>query len=588
MHAVISSAVVATLILDSELEAHQSTTPLWELGMSSISAVALSTHLESALGLSLPATLAFDYPSISAIASYLTGNAAGPAAVLKSGAESDVAALPLRTLRTLSPGISAKQPVLITSFDSTVPTHGAGSSAPASWRFVAPADIVTPISSARWLSPDFMAAATLGASELELRFCGMLPGVELFDAAVFSVTRQEAELMDPQQRLLLHDTFSALAQVPGKVTARFSVFVGISTMEYAMRAEKELAAYVATGNAHSVACGRLSFLYGLQGPSVAVDTACSSSLVVTHLLKEALELKADGSAMADSGLAASVNLILRREANVMFSRAGMLTADGRCKTLDAAADGYGRLEAAGVLTAERAHEASSGGALARIASSTVNQDGRSSSLTAPNGPSQQRLVADALAISCVSSGDVTSLQLHGTGTPLGDPIEIGAACAVLFREPACARDVPLVLAASKSAFGHGETAAGMVGLAQALFGLQLRGIPPVIHLRQLNPYTVVHLEAACPGVCASRQLAGMATPIVVDDKNVVVGTSSFAFQGTNAHSSYCRRTRAEPLPNGPLLDLGGWPTLALAAAAPFCTRVSDRWTDRLSGMWLFA
>ena len=233
--------------------------------------------------------------------------------------------------------------------------------------------------------------------------------------------------MDPQQRLLLHFSWDALSGTgmdPSSM-ASLGVYVGISSSDYGRLAAQYsggLSAFTATGSALSVAAGRLSYTYGAQGPSLSIDTACSSSLVGAHVARVGLL-----GGEVNMSLAAGVNVTLERSTSIAFARAQMLAPDGRCKTLDALADGYVRGEAvvAVVLRALPVAETAPGHFFARLLGSAVNQDGRSSSLTAPNGPAQQAVVRAALLGGALAPGAVGDLQLHGTGTALGDPIEVG-------------------------------------------------------------------------------------------------------------------------------------------------------------------
>jgi len=272
-----------------------------------------------------------------------------------------------------------------------------------------------------------------------------------------------------------------------------------------------------------VAAGRISYLYGFKGPAVAVDTACSSSLVATHMAR--LSMAAGG---CSASITAGVKLILTPETSAMFNRAGMLAPDGRCKTLDAAADGYVRGEAAVAMVLQLGGSAAGGRALCVLRGSAVNQDGKSSTLTAPNGPAQQGTVRQALH--SAGATELLSVQMHGTGTPLGDPIEVGALAAVL---AGGARGV--ALAAGKSSVGHTEPAAGLVGAAHAISSLQKRLVQPILHLHKLNPYMEGALAApnarlfAMPRQAGGFAMAGAPTA-------GLMGVSSFAFQGTNAHA----------------------------------------------------
>ena len=285
-----------------------------------------------------------------------------------------------------------------------------------------------------------------------------------------------------------------------------------------------------TGSAISVAAGRLSYTFGLRGPCASVDTACSSSLVATHFAAAALR---EGSCAA--ALVSGVKLILTPSLSAMFTRAGMLAPDGRCKTLDAAADGYVRGEA---LAAALLHALPGGNggapswALALLAGSAVNQDGRSSGLTAPNGPAQQEVVRAALAAAGLSPADVGVLQMHGTGTGLGDPIEVGAAGAALVASRGGGAP-PLTLASDKSALGHTEPAAGLVGALAALRAAAAVAAQPVLHLRTPSPHLAASLPPGAAGrLSMPRQARGASAG---GGGAAVTGVSSFAFQGSNAH-----------------------------------------------------
>ena len=311
-----------------------------------------------------------------------------------------------------------------------------------------------------------------------------------------------------------------------------------------------LSAYTATATTLSVVSGRVAYTFGLQGPTLSVDTACSSSLVATHAAFNALNLQ-----QCQAAVAAGVNLALVPDTPAMFTRAGMLSPEGRCKTLDAAADGYVRAEAIGAFMLQLCAQPSAAAAggvsntvMAVICGSAVNQDGRSSSLTAPNGPAQQEVIRAALKAAGLSPYQVTGLSLHGTGTSLGDPIELGAAAEVFgsdgkgyksaTQHAACD---PLVMLSSKSWLGHAEPAAGIVGMLHGQTLLSQAAALPISHLRSLNPMVGGIMEAAAAqgGLQRKpwfmpRQLAGRPSCVSVGEQ-AVVGTSAFAYQGTNAH-----------------------------------------------------
>ncbi|XXX73807.1 beta-ketoacyl synthase N-terminal-like domain-containing protein [Sorangium sp. So ce134] len=357
-----------------------------------------------------------------------------------------------------------------------------------------------------------------------------LKEVERFDAQFFGISPREAVKMDPQQRLLLEVAWEALehAGVAADRLAgtRTGVFVGITTNDYqllsAAGAPEEQDAYAATGNGHCFLPGRLSYVLGLEGPSMAVDTACSSSLVAVHLACQSL--RAGESSLA---LAGGVNLILSRLITRLIAQLQALSPDGRCKTFDARANGFVRGEGCGVVVLKRLSDALSDGdrVLAVIRGSAVNQDGRSTGLTAPNLLAQQAMLRQALQNARVSPADVGYIETHGTGTSLGDPIEVEALAGVLGQPrddgSAC------VLGAVKSNIGHLEAAAGVAGLIKAVLALEHGVIPANQHYRTLNPRIEL---AGTPFVIPTENL-----PWPAGDKPRFAGVSSFGLSGTNAH-----------------------------------------------------
>jgi 3-oxoacyl-(acyl-carrier-protein) synthase/acyl carrier protein len=371
-----------------------------------------------------------------------------------------------------------------------------------------------------------------GKSQLRARFGGWLADVASFDASLFQLTSNEVEVMDPQQRLLLEVSWEALQAGPGACGPDTGVYVGIQQMEYGSMASAHtpvMGAFAATGTPFSVAAGRLSFTYGFGGPAVSIDTACSSAMVAAHSAAQHLQRR------GGAALSAGVNLMLAERTTAAAQVAGMLTLNGRCKTLDAAADGYVRAEACIVLHLSVPDGASTGLRAGSILlrSTFVNQDGRSSSLTAPNGPAQQRVIRGALDAACAAPAELLGLEMHGTGTPLGDPIEVGAATAVLGGGP-----LPLRLTAAKSRVGHAEPAAGSVGILQVTAQLAGARGNAIMHLVRINPHvssTFQELRAcgqASPYL-PRQDAPGVAAPGAEWDSSM--GVSSFAFQGTNAH-----------------------------------------------------
>src|SRR5690606_14152506 len=321
------------------------------------------------------------------------------------------------------------------------------------------------------------------------RWGAFLDDVAHFDAQFFGISPREANVMDPQHRLLLEVTWEALEHAgyaPSSLAESMTgVFVGMVGSDYAHLMAPypmDYNMYSAAGFARSIATGRLSYGVGLRGPNVCVDTACSSSLVAVHLAVQSLRL-----GESDMALAGGVNLVLIPEGMVKTSRARMMSPTGRCRTFDAAADGYVRAEGCAIVVLKRLSDAIADRdrILGVILGSAINQDGRSAGITAPNGLAQEQVSRAAQADAQISAGEVSYVEAHGTGTPLGDPIEIRALANTYGREHT--RESPLMVGSVKTNIGHTEAAAGIAGLIKVLLALQHRTIPPHLHLREPNP-----------------------------------------------------------------------------------------------------
>jgi myxalamid-type polyketide synthase MxaE and MxaD len=388
-------------------------------------------------------------------------------------------------------------------------------------------DAITEVPAERWPISD---APSTDPEARAVRWGAFLQGVDLFDAHFFGISPREAAKMDPQQRLLLEVTWEALesgGQVPDQlVGSRTGVFLGIMNNDYAelsaLAGIEQEDAYTTTGNGHCFPAGRLSYTFGFQGPSVAVDTACSSSLVAVHLACQSL--RNGESSMA---LAGGVNLMLAASTTRRYARTQALSPDGRCRAFDASANGFVRGEGCGMVVLKRLSDAERDGdpILAVIRGSAVNQDGRSTGLTTPNVLAQEAMLAQALESARVSASEIGYVETHGTGTPLGDPIEVEALKAVLGapRED----KLPCVLGAVKTNVGHLEAAAGVAGLIKAALVLQRGMIPRNNHFRTLNP------RIRFDGTPFMIPKANM--PWKAGDKRRVGSVSSFAMSGTNAH-----------------------------------------------------
>ncbi len=337
--------------------------------------------------------------------------------------------------------------------------------------------------------------------------------------------------MDPQQRLLLEVTWEALEHA-GIAADRLTgtstgVFIGICNSDHFQRlihrGSETIDAYLASGNAHSVAAGRISYTLGLQGPSFAVDTACSSSLVALHLACKSLR-----NGEIDVALCGGVNVICSPETTIALTKAHMLAPDGRCKTFDAAADGFARGEGCGVLVLKRLRDAVTNNdrIFALVRGTATNQDGRSGGLTVPSGPAQEAVINAALADALGEPSEVSYVEAHGTGTSLGDPIEVRALARALGagREP----NNPILIGSVKTNIGHLKSAAGIAGVIKVILSLTHERIPPHLHFRQPNP----HIAWSEYPVSVTAQ--GCAWPRA--EHRRLAGVSSFGFSGTNAHA----------------------------------------------------
>jgi microcystin synthetase protein McyD len=388
---------------------------------------------------------------------------------------------------------------------------------------------ICPIPPTRWDVAGHYDADPEVSGKSYVREGGFLEEVDGFDADFFGISPREAVGLDPQQRLLLEVAWEALEHAgispASLVGSRTGVYVGVMTNDYerlqvGTEQPPDLEMYQGTGTGNSFPAGRLSYAFGLQGPSMVVATACSSSLVTTHLACQALR-----AGECDLALSAGVNLMLSPDVNIVLSRMRAVAADGRCKTFDASADGYGRGEGCGLVVLKRLSDALTDGdrVLAVIRGSAVNHDGASGGLTIPNGPAQKRLLQQAFADAGIRPADIDYIEAHGTGTSLGDPIEIRAIEEFIAADPE--RRSKLWVASLKTNIGHLEAAAGVAGLIKVVLALQYRQIPPHLHLRQLNPH--IQLERLEIPLALASWTKGSGPR--------VAGVSSFGISGVNAH-----------------------------------------------------
>ncbi|CAM3378391.1 type I polyketide synthase [Halomonas lysinitropha] len=425
-------------------------------------------------------------------------------------------------------------------------------------------DLVTHVAEDRWSQEAFRHPDRRHPGTSVSFAAGTLGDIACFDAGFFSISPREAAHMDPQQRMLLELAWEAIegAGLPASQLrgSNCGVFVGIASLDYSYRMTDDMAAIdasTATGNTSSIASNRLSYMFDLHGPSMSIDTACSSSMVAFHQACQAIR-----SGETDMALAGGISLHLHPYGFIIFSKASMLSANGRCRVFDESSDGYVRSEGAGLFLLKDYARAMADGdpILAVVAGSAVNTDGHKSGLTVPNPEAQVALMRQAYQQADICPDEIDYLEAHGTGTAVGDPIETRAIGEALAQH----RTSPLPIGSVKSNVGHLETASGVAGLAKALYSLRHREVPATIGIRKLNPnirFNEWNLEV----VTRARPLKPRG--------RLVIGVNSFGFGGANAHvileSPPQAAVTVPPQASGPLplrLSAHGEPALRALAS----------------------
>ncbi|MEM8530262.1 MAG: SDR family NAD(P)-dependent oxidoreductase [Chloroflexota bacterium] len=500
-------------IESAEIDIH---TPFAAYGLASLDAVSLVGELEDWLGSHLSVTLFYDYPTIDQLASTLV---------------SPPTSATTRPAGTTSP-LHVQEAIAIIGIGCRFPASANDPNA--FWHFLAEGKCATTlIPGERWKNDTFYDPDPTAAGKMYTRFGNFLDDLNHFDAHFFGISPHEAERMDPQQRLLAEVTWEALEHAGIAIdTLRGSqtgVFIGMMTSgEYAQlqlhhQADEAINdPYYSTGSAASITSGRLSYLMDLQGPNITVDTACSSSLVALHLACQSLR-----NGECDLAIVGGVNAILRPETMINACKMGMLAPDGYCKTFDRDADGFVLGEGCGVVILKRWSDVQQhqDTPLALIRGSAINQDGRSNGMTAPNRQAQERVIQSALQRAAVAAADVDYVEAHGSGTALGDPIEIEALHSVYGQQRLA--EHPLHVGAVKTNIGHLAGAAGIAGLIKTVLALHNQVIPAHLHVQTPNPHVDwEHIPITIPTTSQSWP---------AQNRPRYAGISSFGWSGTNAH-----------------------------------------------------
>ncbi|MDW4905794.1 SDR family NAD(P)-dependent oxidoreductase [Streptomyces sp. ADMS] len=528
--------ILATQLGHADAAAVRHDAGFFDLGLDSIMAVDLVNRLSHAFEVVLRTADVFDHPTVTQLADHLLTADPAPGTPVPPASPSQAppttverpvpAATPLPG-RPPAGEDTGREPIAVVGMAGRFP---GSDSVDELWDLLREGrDPVGPVPEERYDTADFHGDG-VEPGWITTDQGGFLKDIARFDASFFGIPAREAENLDPQQRLLLESAWHALES--GGIDphalrrTRTGVFVGVSYADYARLlagpGAEQLDAYYSTGTSLNAAAGRLAYSLGLNGPAMAVDTACSSSLVALHLGVRSLR-----SGETDAVLAGGVNVILDPMASVSASRAHMLSPDGRCRTFSADANGFVRAEGCGVLVLKRLGDARRDGdqVLAVIRGTAVNQDGASSGLTAPSGTAQRTLLADALADASVTGAEVSYLEAHGTGTALGDPIELGAAWRVL--GPGRKPGEPLHVGSVKSNIGHAESAAGMAAVIKTILALRHDLIPANLHYSEPNP----HVDWSDMNV----RVVDTPTPWRPGTRPRVAGVSGFGLTGTNAH-----------------------------------------------------
>lgn len=495
-------------------------TPFIELGLESVNVPTFIKSVSKRFDIKVGMTAIFKYPTINDFSNYVFDRLNSDNAK-KNSKEKNINKFTKRE----------EDKVAIVGMSCRFPNGG--NSPEEYWdNLIKGKDRVSIIPKDRWDINKYYSEDKKESGKMYTKYANFLnTSIKEFDAQFFNISPKEAESLDPQQRILLELTWEAFENSGMDIREYFGtntgVYGAIACEEYSMGNYKsgnldKIDAYSLTGTAFSTAFGRISYTFGFEGPCISVDTACSSTLTALHIACKALE-----AGEVDTAIVAGVNLMLTPTIHVCFSKLGAISSDGMSKSFDSSANGYGRGEGAGVIILKRKTDAESNkdNILGLVSGTAINQDGKSNGLTAPNGAAQEKVILKALNCAGLKSTDVDYIETHGTGTPLGDPIEINAIANVYCKDRM--KENPLKIGSVKSNIGHLEAAAGMASIIKVLLSFQNEEIPANLNFREPNPYfswSDYPIEVVSSNTRWER-----------GNKVRRVGINGFGFGGSNAH-----------------------------------------------------
>ncbi len=544
--AAIVRASVLALLGPEKAAAFASDRPVRELGLDSLDMQELRRLLSARLGCPIDPGFFFRFPSVDAAVAALGAAAPTEGAEPRPRGRADPKVAPVAAPTGAARGWA---PIAVIGHAGRFP----GADDPEMlWRnLMAGVDAICRVPPGRWDAEKLTAPEPGTPGLMDSAEGGFIDGIDLFDAAFFRLSRREAARLDPQQRLLLETSWQALERAgidPGTLAGSLTgVFIGQFSHDYELMQVKDsramsLSMIYSLGGSAAGAAGRLSYFYGSLGPAIAIDTACSSSLVAIHAACRSLQ-----AGDVNLAVCGGVNAILSPELCIAFSQAGILSADARCRTLDASASGYGRSEGCGIVLLKRLDDAIADGDRieAVVLGGALGQDGASNGFAAPNGAAQEALIRRALVVAGIEPGDVDMVEMHGTGTAVGDLVEVGALTRIF-----AGRSRPLILGAVKSAIGHQEAAAGVSAVIKLIQCFAHRTIAPNQHYRTPVPgFDPATIPAVVP-----------TAPMTWPSPQPLAGISSFGYSGTLAHLIV-----AAPPPEDEAADRRGHHVYALSA-----------------------